>query len=362
MQTLFIEPRCLFCEHIIEQSKELMERKPREFPIGFCENCGAVYAFDATGHNRGAAFVEALLFACNYDDYTAFSLSAGEDYLDGVMENYDPISHKVIPGGTFEDRRVRGALIFVKLKPELKEFTGEMAKDKIRSSFVSAPAKKLRSDQFSREKVQTYVSENRIEDLIVLAQEDTRVIPELLRMLYTPDEHLRWRVVEIFSDVCAKIGEKRPEVISKFLNRLLLSAADSGSSAWGALEAVGATISKNPDLFGKFSHALLSFLQYKNYWKEVSWAVGKIATTKPELVKLASRALCSFLAVPDPALRGHAAWALGNLGYKDAIEELEKLLTDDQRLTLYREREFKNVTVAQLAKEAIEKLTAKQSS
>jgi len=362
METLFIEPCCPFCEHIIGQSKELMERKPREFPLGFCENCGAVYAFDVTGHNRGAAFVEALLFACNYDDYTAFSLSAGEDYVDGVIENYDPISHKVIPGGTFEDRRVRGALIFVKLNSEFQNFTEEMTKEKFTSSFVSTKAKKSRSDKFSREKVQAYVSENRLEELIALAEEDTRVIPELLRMLYTPDERLRWKVVEILSNVCAKIGEKRPDVISKFLNRLLLSAADSASSAWGALEAIGATISKNPDLFGKFSHALLSFLQYKNYWKEVSWAVGKIATTRPELVKLASRALCSFLAVPDPALRGHAAWALGNLGYKGTIEELEKLLTDDQRLTLYRERELQEVTVAQLAKEAIEKLTAKQSS
>jgi hypothetical protein len=362
MKTISIEPRCPFCKNTIEQSKELRERKPREFPLGVCEKCGAVYAYDATGHNRGAAFVEALLFACNCDDYVAFSLSAGEDYEDAVIENYDPFSNKIIPGGTFEDRRVRGTLIFVKLKPELQVFTEDMTKDKIKFSFVSAPAKKSRSEQFSREKVQTYVSENRLEELVVLAEEDTRVIPELLRMFYTPDEHLRWRIIEIFSDVCAKIGEKRPDFVSKFLNRLLLSAADSASSAWGALEAVGATISKSPELFGKFSHALLSFLQYKNYWKEVTWAIGMIATARPDLVKLASRALCSFLAVPDPAIRGHAAWALGKLRYKDAREDLEKLLTDNQQLSLYREGELQKVTVSELAKEAVEKLTARQSS
>jgi hypothetical protein len=357
MKTISIEPRCPFCKDTIEQSKELRERKPREFPLGVCEKCGAVYAYDATGHNRGAAFVEALLFACNCDDYVAFSLSAGEDYEDAVIENYDPFSNKIIPGGTFEDRRVRGTLIFVKLKPELQAFTKDMTKDKIRSSFVSVPAKKSRSDQFSREKVQTYVSENRLEELVALAEEDTRVIPELLRMFYTPDEHLRWRIIEIFSDVCARIGEKRPDVVSKFLNRLLLSAADSASSAWGALEAVGATISKSPDLFGKFSHALLSFLQYKNYWKEVTWAIGMIATARPDLVKLAYRAICSFLLVPDPAIRGHAAWALGKLGYKDAKEDLEKLLSDNQQLSLYREGELQKVTVSQLAKEAVEKLS-----
>jgi HEAT repeat protein len=362
MKTIFIEPQCPFCHHIFEQPGELKERKCREFPIGVCENCGAVYAYDATGHNRGAAFVEALLFACNCDDYVAFSLSAGEDYEDAIIENYDPFSHKIIPGGTFEDRRVRGALIFVKLKPELQGFTEDMTKDKIRSSFVSAPAKKTRSEQFSREKVQTYVSENRLEELVALAEEDTRVIPELLRMLYTPDERLRWKIIEVLSDVSSKVGEKRPDVVSKFLNRLLLNAADSASSAWGALEAVGATISKSPGLFGKFSHALLSFLQYKNYWKEVTWAIAVIATERPDLVKLASRALCSFLAVPDPAIRGHAAWALGKLGYKDAKEDLEKLLSDKHQLSLYREGELQEITVAQLAKEAVEKLTLKQSS
>jgi hypothetical protein len=50
-------------------------------------------------------------------------------------------------------------------------------------------------------------------------------------------------------------------------------------------------------------------------------------------------------------------WALGNLGYNDVIDELKKLQTDDQRLFLYREGELKEVTVAQLATEAIEKLS-----
>jgi len=361
MKTLFIELRCPFCGYAIEQGKELRERKPREFPLGVCENCGAVYAFDATGHNRGAAFVEALLFACNYDDYLAFSLSAGEDYLDAIVENYDPVTHGVISEGTLDDRAIRGVLIFVKLNREFQEVTEEKVKEKFKTAIPSS-LPKLHSEKFSREKVRKYISENKFEEILTLSEEDARVIPELLRMLYTPDECLRWKIVEIFSDVCVKIGDKRPDVISKFLNRLLLSAADSASSAWGALEAVGSTISKKPDLFGEFNHALLSFLQYKNYRNEVTWSIGTIATTKPDLVKYAYRALSTFLTEPDPVLRGHAAWALGNLGFKDAIDELKKLQSDDLQIPIYREAELKKVTVAELAREAIEKLTAKQST
>jgi len=363
-QIELLEPRCPFCHHVFEQPRELKERKLREFPLGFCEHCGAVYSYDATGYNRGAAFLEALLFACNYDDYLAFSLSAGEDFLDAVIENYDPVTHKIIPGRTFDDRSIRGALIFVRLNPEFQAFAHEQIKDNLKLKFSPSPVKreKLRSEKFSREKVHTYVLEDKLEELVMLAEEDTRVISSLTRMLYTPDEHLRWKVIEILSVVSKKVSETRPDDISKLLNRLLRTAADSASSAWGALEVTGAIISKEPDIFGEFSQSLLSFLQFKNYWKAVAWAVGKIATTKPEMVRHAFRPLCSLLSDSDSSVRGHAAWALGNLGFNDAVEELKKLQVDNQQLFLYREGTLQEVTVAQLAAEAIEKLTAKHSS
>jgi hypothetical protein len=250
-------------------------------------------------------------------------------------------------------------LIFVRLNPEYQAFAHEQIKEKLKEKSLpsAAPPKKLRSERFSREMVQTYISENKLEELIALVEEDDRVISELARMLYTPDEHLRWKIIEILGNASKKVAETRPDIISKLLNRFLRSAADSASSAWGALEATGAIISKEPDLFGEFSRALLSFFQFRNYWKEVAWAVGKIATTKPALVKYAYRALSSLLSDSDPSVRGHAVWALGNLGYNDVIDELKKLQTDDQRLFLYREGELKEVTVAHLATEAVEKLS-----
>ncbi|MDI6889465.1 MAG: HEAT repeat domain-containing protein [Thermodesulfovibrionales bacterium] len=265
------------------------------------------------------------------------------------------MTHKVVSSGVLEDRAVRGVLIFVKLGKEFRGVTEEVVKEKIKAAPLPSPPK-LRSEKFSREKVRKYLSENKFEEIIALAEEDARVISELHRMLYTPDIKLRWRIIEVLSEVSKKIGEKRPDEISKFLNRLLNNAADSASSAWGALETVGAIISTNPDLFGEFSRPLMSFFAYKNYWNEVTWAIGKIATKKPDLVKYAYSTLCSFLLNPDPTLRGYAAWALGGLGIPDAKEELEKLETDNQRLSLYEEGELKEKTVAQLAKEAIEKL------
>lgn len=349
-------PRCSFCSHKIEQPKELPSRKIVEFPIGVCEHCGAVYAYDTTGHNMGAAFIEALLFACNDDDYLAFSLSHGEDYTDAVVGNYDIITHTIVPEKIYNERYIRGALIFVKLFDQFQEATEQKVKEKLKT-LLPLTKTKLRSEKFSKEKARQYALENKREELIALAEEDTRVTNELKRMLYTPDEHLRWQIIDMLGEVCKKVGESRPDLISKLLSSLLQSAASPGASAWGAIEAAGTIISASPDLFGEFSPALLSFLQQKNLWKEVTWAIGKIATVEPKLVKYAFKALRSFLNEQDPALQGYAAWALGNLGYDEVIEELKKLLTDDEKLLIFRDAKLEETTVSQLSKEAIENLS-----
>ncbi|NCO67110.1 MAG: hypothetical protein COY75_00025 [Nitrospirae bacterium CG_4_10_14_0_8_um_filter_41_23] len=350
------DPSCPFCYHKIEQPKELRERKIIEFPLGVCEHCGAVYVYDVTGHNMGSAFIEALLFACNYDDSLAFSLSYGEDYADAVIGPYDIIMHKILSEKIYEDRYIRGVLIFVKLIQEFQEVAGEKVKKRIGTALPVSEKKRLHSEKFSREKVQGYVSNNNLEELIALAEEDSRVLSELQRMLYTPDENSRWRIIEILGQVCRKVGEKRPDVVSKFLSRLLESAKYPGASAWGALEAGGTIISTNPDLFGEYSEAILSFLKDKNFWKEATWAIGRIAAAKPKLVKYAFKALRSFLDEQEPALRGYAAWALGSIGFTDVIEKLKALETDKHTLTIWRDADLQEVTVAQMAKEAIEKI------
>jgi len=247
------EPRCPFCYYKIEQPKELHSRKIVEFPLGLCKQCGAVYAYDTTGHNMGAAFIEALLFACNEDDYLAFSLSHGDDYTDAVVGNYDIVTHAVVPEKIYNERFVRGVLIFVKLFGQFQEATEEKVKEKFKA-IQPIVKTRLRSEKFSKEIVRQYVLENRKEDLVSLAEEDSRVINELKRMLYTPDEHLRWKVIDLLGEASRRVGEKRPDIISKLVSNLLQSAASPGASAWGSLEAVGAIISSNPALFGEFTN------------------------------------------------------------------------------------------------------------
>jgi hypothetical protein len=349
------EPRCPFCYYKIEQPKELPSRKIVEFPIGVCEHCGVVYVYDATGHNMGSAFIEAILFACNDDDSLAFSLSYGDDYTDAIVGNYDIITHSIVPGKVYNDRYVRGALIFIKLFDQFREITEQQVKEKSKK-MLPFTKNRLRSEKFSKEVVRQYAIENKREELIALAEEDTRVMNELKRMLYTTDESLRWQIIDMLGEVGNKVTEKRPDIISKLLSNLLQSAAAPGASAWGAIEAAGAMIGATPDLLGEFSPALLSLLQHQNLRKELAWAIGKIASVKPDLVKYAFRALWSFLGDADPTLRGYAAWALGNIGYEDVMDDLKQLETDDEKLLIFKNGRLEETTVALLSKEAIRKI------
>jgi hypothetical protein len=345
------EPRCPFCYCVIEQPQELPKRKVTEFPIGACSQCGTVYAFDATGHNLGAAFIEALLFACDEDEDLAFSLSYGEDYTDALVGNYDIYTHRVVADKIYNDRYVRGALVFVRLFKEFLDVTGEKVKEKLKYT-TPITKTKLRSERFSKEIIRRYVAEDNLTDLVSLAEEDSRVINELGRMLYTPDESLRWKIIDLLGKVCKCVSKKRPDLVSKLITKLLQSSADSGASAWSALQAVGTIISANPSLFGEFVGPLFSFISQRDFQREVIWSIGKIATADPSLAKIAFRAIASFLDNSDPVLRGYASWAVGNIGFDDVIGQLKALETDENKLSFWKDGDLQEVTVGQLAREA----------
>lgn len=131
------QPECPFCGMMVEKPQELETRRLEEMPVGKC-GCDAIYACDVTGHNIGSAFIEALVFACNMDWDLAWSLHAGEDYQEKLVEHYDLTSHLIIPGGSFRGRRVRGALYFIRMENEIREITtGGITRRLARSTPVS---------------------------------------------------------------------------------------------------------------------------------------------------------------------------------------------------------------------------------
>ncbi len=344
-------PRCPFCDELIDPPQELVSSN-FEFPLGVCKNCGAVYVYDFTGYHQGAAFVEALLFACNEDWDLAWGLLPEEDYVEAVLDNYDGISHKIVVGGGHEGRKVRGKLLFLRLHDDVQEVTAQGVKEKAKELVVKEVTPK-RSARFSKRLVENLVKEEKWDELLALAQEDTRVIPALQRLLYAVDEQFRWQAIYALGQVCSFYLKRRPDIVTKLLHNILYARSDTAASCWGALGAAAEIISQNPKFLKNFIPSFVSFFLDDSARQEVLWGIGRIAQVDLEAVKKAVPALYKLVTDPDPTIRGHAAWCLGIFKEKPAKLLLEDLLKDQIKIKIFIDHKLQEVTIAKLAKEAI---------
>lgn len=355
------EPSCPFCGLHIQQPMELKTRRPGEMPLGSC-TCGAVYSFDVTGHLLGSAFIEALVFACNMDWDLAWSLLPQEDYLEEIVENYDLDSHLIIPGGAYEGRRISGTLYFIRMHQEIQEIAGREVQRRLASATPVAPPgtpKKLGPKMFSKKEVEEHVINYRLEPLLVAAARDKRIIHDLQRLIYSPDLLLRSRAADILGKVAAVIAQRDPGTISNLMQRLLNTFNDPGASSWGAIDTIGEIIGNSPDLFAGHVPTLNNLLNDTVLRPKVLKAIGRAAETKPSLIKDFAFRYIPFLEDPDPETRGYAARLLGCLGTVEARKALDKLLTDTNELAFYQEGDIKQMTVAEIAAEALGKLPNK---
>jgi hypothetical protein len=78
--------------------------------------CGAVGAFDATGHNLGDALMEAIVFAYDNDWELALAMEAGKDYEIKYVDCYNHGDHRVLGGNRMSYKTGLAAFVFVKIK------------------------------------------------------------------------------------------------------------------------------------------------------------------------------------------------------------------------------------------------------
>ncbi|MBN2418789.1 MAG: PBS lyase, partial [Deltaproteobacteria bacterium] len=154
------KPSCPFCGVYLDKPSELHRGTPQEMPVGACK-CGAVYTCDVTGHNIGAAMVEALVFACNGDWDLAWDLLPDDDYLVAELNEYDFTSHLIVHSGAYEGRNVTGVLYFVKLHDDVLEVTEDGFRRKLEKkalNHVPSPDKKKIKSRLSKDEIEKLVA------------------------------------------------------------------------------------------------------------------------------------------------------------------------------------------------------------
>ncbi len=348
-------PTCPFCEAPIEKPKELSARMPNEMPVGSC-SCGAVYAYDVTGHNLGAAMIEALVFGCNGDWDLAWGLLPEEDYQEKEVKHYDIESHLVIPGGAYEGRNISGTLYFIKLQEDIREVTEDGFQKELKKATpvrMSAPPGVKPEKTLQKGEVETLVSEYRLDTLLEAAEQDNRIIRHLKRLLYSVDLLPRMKAADALGQVSAVIAERDPGIISRLLQGFFTSIADTAASSWGALDAAGEIIRNSPEHYAGFIPQIYQLTRDSAMVTGVLRTLGRIAEVQPDPIRKTTFRFLPLLQHEDPEIRGYALVLLGNLKAFEAKEDLAALQDDPASLDIYREGTIQKMTIGQLASDAL---------
>lgn len=363
-------PWCPFCGHKVGRPGNAAQRKLNEFPVGQCQ-CGAIYTCDATGHNVGAAMVEALVQACNNNWDFAWELLPEDDYLTGRIENYDEQTHQVYEKGNIDGRYVRGVLYFVRLHTEIADiatrFEEKKAVQEISAADVAeelklskrpevepAPDKHRQRLRADKKLVRELVDASDVDTLVALCFDDRKTLRLMQRLLYDPVDEQRWHVGWLIGQVCGRVATREPGQVSELLHRLFEACNDSAATHWGMVETLGSVIAARPDIFGAFTRYLLNFISQDSTRVQVIWALGEIAETRPDLIRdTPFFNLFHFLQHPEAAVRGQVARLLGRIGASEATMQIMALTHDDRELVIWEKGRMATTTVAKEAARAL---------
>lgn len=361
-------PWCPFCGHKVGRPGDAVQRKLNEFPVGDCQ-CGAIFTCDATGHNVGAAMVEALVHACGDNWDFAWELLPEDDYLTGRIENYDEQTHEVIDKGNVDGRPVRGVLYFVRLHTEIADIAerfkekqegtnlpaeAQVALKEERPVVEPAPDKKRKKLRANKNLVKEMVEQSDVDGLVLLCFDDRKTLRLMQRLLYDPIDEHRWHVSWMIGQVTARVATRDPGQVSELLHRLYEACNDSAATHWGMVETLGNVIAARPDIFGAFTRHLLTFIGQDTTRVQVIWAMSEIAETRPDLIRdTPFFNLFHFLQHPDAAVRGQVARLLGRINAAEASMQIMGLSNDHAELVIFDKGRMVTTTVAEEAAKAL---------
>ena len=188
-----------------------------------------------------------------------------------------------------------------------------------------------------------------------------RVVNPLFSFFYNLDELVKWRAVTAMGVVVARLAHEDLESARIVMRRLMWNLNDeSGGIGWGSPEAMGEIMARHDRLAKEYACILVSyineagnFLEHEMLQRGVLWGLGRLAHTRPELVRNAAAYLPPFMGSKDAVHRGLAAWVAGAIPSEMTKSLLKHLVADEARINIFINMNLEECTVDQLAVEAL---------
>ena len=204
-----------------------------------------------------------------------------------------------------------------------------------------------------------------IEALEVLLKGPTMpIINILFSLLLSHEPLIRWRAITAMGCAVTRLAEEDLESARVVVRRMIWQLNDeSGGIGWGCPEAMGEVMARDLRLAAEYAHMLISyvredanFLEYEPLRAGAVWAIGRVAQEGRERMADAIPYLLPSLGAKEPALRGMAVWALGQLRAREAISELASLQEDSTGVEIYENHRIRHRQIKDLAGEALARI------
>lgn len=196
-----------------------------------------------------------------------------------------------------------------------------------------------------------------------------QVINPLLSFLCSTDEKLRWHAVTAAGVVTATLAEEDLESARVIVRRFLWQLNDeSGGIGWGIPEAMGEALARSPALAQEYGRLVLSFVREdENYLDHepllagALWALARFVQAHPKLLSESAQDFVVYARHPHARFRGLALWGLSAVGDGSCLAIVQSLTADTASVRLYRHETLEDTSVAQLAREAVRAIGAREN-
>lgn len=196
-----------------------------------------------------------------------------------------------------------------------------------------------------------------------------RVLRALLGSLCEGGEERKGRVVSVLGLLTAELAGDDMEEARELMRRLTWSLnEESGSSGWGAPQAMAEIMAVHEGLAEEYAHMLVSYMREDGNYLENPFlqrdllrGVGRLSGARPDLMKKrgADLHLLAFLESTDRVVQGLAAWCAGILEVDAARPWLESLADEKTEIVLHRGQGLVKRSAGHLAREALDRLEKK---
>ena len=188
-----------------------------------------------------------------------------------------------------------------------------------------------------------------------------QAVNPLFSFFYSTNELIKWRAITAMGAVVSRLAEQDMESARVVMRRLIWNLNDeSGGIGWGSPEAMGEIMSRHFRLAEEYSFLLVSYVNEQGNYIEhpalqrgVLWGLGRLAHSRPRLVKHAVSFLPPYMRSEDAIHRGLAVWTAGALDGGLTKPLLQHLSNDNAVINIFINMHLIERTVGQLAREAL---------